>query len=92
MTHEPKQQDTRPLRSTYGPHHLLGGAKWYSAASFQSCRIRSAHEAAARGCAEEAVVNSIRELLSCFDADDIGDGILLVIAIVGITAMVQGWI
>lgn len=27
-----------------------------------------------------------------FDADDIGDFVLLVIAIVGITAMLTGWI
>lgn len=38
------------------------------------------------------MMNSLRELIGCFDADDIGDGVLLVIAISGITAMLAGWI
>jgi hypothetical protein len=37
-------------------------------------------------------VNSLRELLDCFDADDIGDAILVVIAICGVVAMACGWL
>jgi hypothetical protein len=37
-------------------------------------------------------MNGLRELLQCFDADDVGDAILLVIAIVGVTAMLAGWL
>ena len=37
-------------------------------------------------------MNALRELLACFDSDDLGDAILLVISIVGVTAMLAGWL
>jgi hypothetical protein len=37
-------------------------------------------------------MNSLRDLLDCFDADDLGDALLFVLACIGIVAMANGWI